>query len=366
MKTVTQFLVAFACLALAMTTFSGCETDYEKARLNPTVVANVLQNPAQSSFVLTRDNREDNFVTLHWTAPDFGFRASVTYSLEIDVAGNNFKNAATLATTSALTAALKVGATNDVLLGLGLVPEIPTQVEFRVVSSISDRVPPVFSNAIVITISAYATVFPPIWGMGAALKGWGPWPANAVEWQSTEFRKYETIAHFKNGETFRWFGQLDWGPVSYNYSFFSSVSPVFVHANDGDANLRVAGATGWYKVGVDLNARTVSAVAVDEPLLFMTGSGIGGWDTPGTGRSIKMTFVRPGVFQAEAHFISGQTFRFFAQAGWGPISYNYPFFQSVPDFFENARDGDSNFRVVGPSGIRKITVDLNLKTVTID
>lgn len=361
MKTLKQFLLALLMIGV----FTGCEDDSIKAVLKSDVSPNVLQTPATTSFVLSLDEKDNNFATIGWTATDFGFSASVSYTLEADLAGNNFENAIELATTSTLSAALNVGSTNDILLGMGLTPEEPTEVQLRVVSVVNDNVEPVYSNSITITLSAYATSFPPIWGMGAGLKGWGPWPANAVEWQSSEFRKYETVAYFTNGQAFRWFAQLDWNPVSYNYPYFTTVSSVFENANDGDSNLRVAGPSGWYRVAVDLGARTVTATAVDEPVMYMTGAGIGGWDQPGTGVSIKMTYIKPGVFQADANFVSGADWRFFGQANWSPVSYNFPFFTSVPDYFGNANDGDSNFRVLGESGTKKVTVDINEKTVTL-
>ena len=361
MKTLKQFFIALIMIG----GFASCEDDSIKAVLKTDVVPNVLQAPTASAFVLTLANKDQNFATFSWTAPDFGFKSAVTYTLEADLAGNNFANAIELATTSSLSAALNVGATNDLLLGLGLVPETPTEVQLRVTSFLDDDVEPVVSNAITVTLTAYATSFPPIWGRGAALKGWGSsWPGEEVEWQSTEFRKYETIAYFTSGETFRWFAQLDWNPVSYNYPYFTTVSSVFENANDNDSNLRVAGSTGWYRVGVDLTAKTVTAVAVDEPVLYVTGS-ITGWNQPGTGASVKMTYIKPGVFQADVPLVSDGTFRFFAQANWNPTSYNFPYFTSVPQDFENANDDDSNFRYTGSTGTKKITVDLNEKTVTV-
>ncbi|MBX2899879.1 MAG: SusE domain-containing protein [Cyclobacteriaceae bacterium] len=362
MKTLKLFLSALLITSL----FTACEDDSVKAVVKSEVSPNDLQTPATTAFVLTSANKDQNFATITWSAPEYGFAAAVNYTLQADKAGNNFANAVTLASTTALQASLNVGAVNDILLGLGLTPEEATPVEIRVVSNVNSHVATVYSNKITLTLTAFATSFPPIWGMGAALKGWGPWPANAVEWQSTEFRKYETITYFTNDQTFRWFAQEDWGPVSYNYPYFTTVSPVFINGNDGDSNLRVNGPSGWYRVGVDLNAKTVTAVAVDEPVMYITGAGIGGWDQPGTGVSIKMTYLKPGKFQADANFVSGQTFRFFGQANWGPVSYNYPFFTGgVPNFFENANDGDLNFRVVGESGTKKVTVDINEKTVTL-
>lgn len=362
MKNIKIFLL----FILAACSLMACEEDITKATLKADVAANELQEPSSETYVLVMDDKDEVMETFEWTAVDFGFDASVNYTLQFDVAGNDFENAVDIITVNnRLDAAVKVGAFNELLLGAGFTPEELTQIEIRVIAEVNNNVEAVSSNIRTIDVSSYATSFPPIWGMGAGLKGWGPWPANAVEWQSSEYKKYSTIAYFTNGQAFRWFAQLDWNPTSYNYPFFTSVSPVFENAADGDSNLKVAGATGWYKVDVDLAAKTVAAEAVAEPVMYMTGAGIGGWDQPGTGASIKMTYIKPGVFQADASFISGETWRFFGQANWGPVSYNYPFFESVPDYFENAGDGDSNFRVVGASTSGKVTVDINTKTVTL-
>ncbi|HEX5170812.1 MAG TPA: SusE domain-containing protein [Cyclobacteriaceae bacterium] len=350
-------------LALLVSIFFSCEDDGPKATLKSDVAPNELKAPSSDSYVLTLEDKDATMETFEWTAPDYGFPAGAIYSLQVDVAGNDFANAVEVASTNTLEAAVNVGAFNDILLGLGLTPEEAASVEFRVVSTINSHVAPVYSNPRTIEVSAYATTFPPIYGMGAALKGWGPWPDNAVEWQSSEYKKYETTAYFTNGETFRWFAQLDWGPTSYNYPFFTTVDPTFVNANDGDSNLRVDGPSGWYEVSVDLGAKTVAAVAVEEPVLYMMGAALNGWG-PWPGAAVKMTYIKPGVFEADATF-SNETFRFFAQADWGPTSYNYPYFSSVDANFENANDGDSNLRYIGTPGSQKVTVDLNNKTVTL-
>lgn len=344
--------------------FVGCEDDNINAVLKSDVGPNTLNAPS-GDYVLTMEQKDQTMETFTWTATDFGFQAGVTYRVEIDLAGNDFADAEEIASTNALQAAINTGAINDILLGLGLTPEEAGDIDVRVVSSIGSQSEPVYSNTVTITVTPYATSFPPIWGMGAGLKGWGPWPDNAVEWQSSAFKKYETIAYFTNGQAFRWFAQQDWGPTSYNYPYFTTVDPVFENANDGDSNLKVAGATGWYKVSVDLNAKTVVAEEVDEPVLYMMGAALNGWG-PWPGNAVKMTYIKPGVFEASADFkVANEAFRFFAQADWGPTSYNYPYFTTVDANFENASDGDSNLRFVGTPGILKVTVDLNEKTVTV-
>lgn len=348
-----------------LTFFTSCKDDDPKPTLKSNVAANELLAPSANAYVLTSENASNILETFKWTAPNFGFNAAVNYKLQIDKSTGDFTNAIDLATVTGKTEfAVKVSEMNEKLLGLGLNPEESASIKLRVISTISDKVASVISTIRTFTVTPYATSFPPIYGMGAALNGWGPWPDAAVEVQSPAFKKYETIAKFNNGQAFRFFAQADWGPESYNYPFFTSVSSLFENANDGDSNLKFIGTTGYYKVEVDLKAKTVAMTAVNEPVMYMTGAGIGGWDQPGTGASVKMTYVKPGVFVANANFVVG-AFRFFAQADWGPTSYNYPFFTSVDAKFVNANDGDKNLQFTGSPGPYKITVDINKKTVVV-
>lgn len=352
-------------LTVAMT---SCEDELPTATLASEVGPNELQPISGNNFILVREDEAENFETLEWTAPDYGYEAGVTYVVQMDVEGNNFASPVELGTVRTLNSTFTVAKVNEMLLALGLAPELAADVEIRVMSTINSTTAPVFSNSQVITITPYATSFPPIWGMGAGLKGWGPWPDNAVEWQSSEYKKYETVAYFTNGQAFRWFAQLGWDGTSYNYPFFTTVSPIFENAADGDLNLRVTGPSGWYRVNVDLTAKTVTAVAVDEPVLYMMGSAVNGWG-PWPDAAVKMTYIKPGVFETSTtlnNVPDNNTFRFFAQPNWGPTGYNYPYFsEGVDPLFENANDDDSNLRYIGTTGVQKIRVDLNAKTVTL-
>lgn len=356
----------FALLSILANT--SCENDDPTAILSGEVTPSELQPVSGNNFVLLLENAAQEFETFEWTQTDYGFKASVNYVVQMDVEGNNFATPFELVTTRSTSASVTVGKINDGLLALGLTPEQAADVEVRIVSNVGSNVETAYSNTQLFTITPYATSFPPIWAMGAALNGWGPWNDKEVELQSTEFKKYQTVARFINGEIFRFFAQQDWGPTSYNYNYFTTVdSDLALNPADGDNNFKVLGATGYYLVKVNLTAKTVEMEPVAEPLMYMTGAGVGGWDQPGTGNSVKMTYVKPGVFTAETEFISNETFRFFAQADWGPTSYNFPYFAegTVDPLFENADDGDKNFRYLGTTGVQKITVDINAKTVTV-
>ena len=181
--------------------------------------------------------------------------------------------------------------------------------------------------------------------IGAATGGWDT--SLAVEVPSSSPSVYTAVWKFSQNEAFRFFAQPNWDPTSYNYPYFATgtVSNLFENNIDDDSNFKFVGETGFYRVTVNLKTFTVSMESVPEPVMYMTGKGIGEWDTPGTGASIKMTFVKENVWTATATFVSGEAWRFFAQADWNPTSYNFPYFAdgTVADMFENAGDDDSNF-----------------------
>ncbi len=99
--------------------------------------------------------------------------------------------------------------------------------------------------------------------------------------------------------------------------------------------------------------------------LFMTGAAVGEWNWD-QGVYIQLTKLDDGIFEGTAEFNQDEAFRFFAQADWGPLSYNYPFFDTVDPLFENAEDGDSNFKFVGETGNFKVTVNFTTSTVSME
>jgi len=310
------------------------------------------------------DSAAEVFQVFNWSDVDFGFDAAKTYKVQFDVKGNNFAEAVDLVTvTQVLTATVTVGDFNKALLNKELEPDAPVDIEFRISSVINNEVAPVWSNVVEASVTPYATTFPPIYMCGAATGGWS-WGSD-VEVRSTAPNIYRTIAYFINNETFRFFKQRDWGPTSYNYPYFDGgfVSDSLANALDGDQNFKIMSPTGYYQITVNLKTKTVDFDAVPEPMMFMTGAALGGWNW--TTDYVKMTWKSDGKFEATTEFINGEAFRFFAQQDWGPTSYNYPYFAegSVDPLFENANDGDKNFKFVGTTGM--YTVSLNMLDLTV-
>lgn len=341
----------------------ACEKEGEKITIRSTVTPMVL-NSITGPVVLTMENATGTFPAFIWTSADYGFKAAVKYQVQMDVKGNNFAAPVEVASvTNKDTAIITMGDFNKILLNKELEPGTETQLQFRVKATVNDSIAPVYSNVVEAAVTPYATVFPPIYMIGAATGGWDV--AKRVEMRSSAPSVYETVAYFLSNQTFRFFKQPDWGPTSYNYPFFEggTISNLLQNANDGDKNFQFLGTTGYYKITADLKNKSVQMEVVAEPVMFMTGAALGGWDWDTN--YVKMTWISNGIFEAVTDFQNGETFRFFAQKDWGPTSYNYPYFAegTVDPLFENANDGDKNFRFTGTTGTYKITLNMLDKTV---
>lgn len=360
-------ILLFITFTIAAIAFTACESDIDKVMIKETLSPNTMNSLSATSFVLSIEDAADVFQTFKWSAVDYGFDASVKYTVQIDLKANNFSAPADVVIVdNDLEATVTVGDFNKILLNKGLAAGAVSEIQFRIKTTVNPNVAPVYSDVKEASVTPYAIIFPPIYMTGAATGGWNWNLYTYKELRSTQPSIYETIAHFQNNEAFRFFKQADWNPVSYNYPYFTTVSNLFVNANDGDQNFKFVGTTGYFKVTVNLNTKTVAMESVPEPKMYMTGAAVGGWNW--TTDYVQMTWKANGIFQATTDFINNEAFRFFAQADWGPTSYNYPYFDggSVTALLVNANDGDKNFRFVGTTGNFKITLNMLDKIITME
>ena len=378
-------------LALSLFAFVACEKDEEKAIILGDPTASTLGAlPSLDVFDLDNTTRE---LTFTWTAADFGFQSATTYILQVDSATKNFANAGDVFSTEALTNTITVGDFNTALQDAGFeeYDEIHSM-QARICAIIfgNSDTSAVYSEPVDFTVVPFATEFPPIYMTGWALNGWSWDPGVYVELRSSAPKVYSTIAKFNSDDNhggggdelsaFRFFEQTDWSPTSWSYPHFTGgVTTLLDNANDGDQNFHFVGANGYYEITADLKNLTVDMTAVPEPQLYMTGWAVGGWDW--TTNFVEMTWVSNGVFTATTDFNSDDNhggggtdlsaFRFFAQADWGPTSYNFPYFAGgqISEHLADAGDGDNNFHFVGPNGTYEITVNfldniITMKEVT--
>lgn len=110
MRKYTLILLAFIGL---ISLFSSCEKDETKATLLDTPLAPTISKVPD--LVLKRADASKSLQFIG-TAADFGFPSSVTYNLETDKAGNQFKNPITIAANKVDTFNITVTALNSILI----------------------------------------------------------------------------------------------------------------------------------------------------------------------------------------------------------------------------------------------------------
>ena len=318
-----------------------------------------------TSIILHKENETDT-VKFFWSKADYGVKLAVQYDLQAVKTGNSFNSPTTILTATLDSAIIKVRTLNTLFTSMGLTPDVASAVDFRLRSFVPNGTingDTLYSDILTLLVAPYTTSLPPIYMIGGI---WGWDPTKAVEVRSSAPFQYSTIANFTNGGIFRFFETPSWGATQYNYNYFTTVSPLLeLNPADGDNNLKFVGTTGYYEISVNLQTKVITMNAVSEPVMYMTGGALGGWDW--TTNYVQMTWVSNGIFEATTDFANGESFRFFAQPNWG-TSYNYLYFAegTISNLFENANDDDKNFRFVGTTGSYKITMNMLDKIVSME
>jgi hypothetical protein len=97
----------------------------------------------------------------------------------------------------------------------------------------------------------------PIYMIGDATGGWDL--GKAVEVTKIGTLKYETTATFTNGGKFRFFLMPDWGATQYNWATFDGgiIDSELENGADNDGNFKFIGASGNYKITVDVLNKSI-------------------------------------------------------------------------------------------------------------
>lgn len=115
--------------------FFSCENNMEKVIVTP---ANGLENvdvDTSTPLVCTAENAKDTVFVVSWSAAEFGEDISSTYTLQVDVAGNNFANAQELvAGNNVFLKHLTSDNLNSIMHKLNQAIDVPTDLEVRVMA----------------------------------------------------------------------------------------------------------------------------------------------------------------------------------------------------------------------------------------
>jgi len=238
----------------------------------------VLAASSTSALVLTDANKNNTAIKFTWTNPDYKFTTglssqNVTYTLQVDTTGANFTNPAMQQVTIAndLSVTYTVKDLNAILTKLNLQEDVSHNVEFRIVSALTNNSVRLVSNVIKIAVTPYLDVAVQVpkdgtlWVTGDAFaSGWGN-PLPSPYDVSQKFTKvsntvYELVVNMNNSGGYKLIQkQGDWSTQYHMVAGSSALSGTFEY---GDANPAFLAPTvaGTYKLTFNFKTGTFTAV----------------------------------------------------------------------------------------------------------
>ncbi|MBT8259619.1 MAG: SusE domain-containing protein [Bacteroidia bacterium] len=333
-----------------------------------------------------------------WNTPDAGVPTNFTFELHKSITGD-FSDSETIASTSGNEIAVTIG---DLLgyagqAGLDSDPntENPNtgEVSFRLRSVIGVDGNETFSTPQALTLVLPEASDEPVancdndqlWMVGAGITftGWS-WD-NPGTLPCTGNGVYSGNVHLQNLDgsenNFRFFTvETDWAS-GQNYPFYEdagyTIDANFENAGDGDSNFAFVGTSGLYFLEIDDINKTITlgppqATGMCElDVLFGVGAGLTdagwGWETP-----VELYCTGDGVYSGWVNFLAegDANFRWFTvETDWAS-GRNFPWYEdagyTIDEDFENAGDGDSNFKYIGATGARFVTIDDVNKVISLD
>lgn len=269
MKNITKSLIAlFAVFAVS------CSDDVENRPVVYPANAPVLSAPEENNtYVLSVENATDQVERFVWSPANFFQAVAVTYTVQIDQAGNEFANAQDLGSvTGANQLSVSVESLNGKVLAAGGEAFVEGQFEVRVKASLNDTAQPMYSNEVLINVTPYVLYpYTDLFLVGNAIDTNMDGVANDSDWDNNAnnpamFRdpanadSYSFTGYFQAGDfkmlekKGQW--QPQWGAAS------SSALAVNTGSGSDPASFNIA-ASGYYTFTVNIEAMTYTLVPYD-------------------------------------------------------------------------------------------------------
>jgi starch-binding outer membrane protein SusE/F len=349
-------------VGIAAMAFSSCEKDEVKTVL-VTGTTPTLQSNATTLVLLQANANNDAVKFTYTTNASFGFDAAVTYVLQIAKGGTSFASASTtevgLSKTAPLEKTFKVVDFNRELLKI-ITYGVATPVEVRVKASVATTAPPLYSNVVTMTCTAYRDIityaYPNALNIAGNFQGWSPGSAPQIAnknnggYTNATNNKFEGYIIFNNATPeFKmvrgnaWVG--DFGSAGGN------------NLRDGGPNLTLpsggAGIAGYWRIRADLSAAPAPGQWFWDKINTWGIIGeFNGWSV-----SDPLTFnASTGVWTITRDMPAGK-FKFRANNDW---AINFGDKESPGDFKPEYGDAGGNDIVISVAGNYTISLDLSV------
>ena len=233
-----------------------------------------ITSPAEgASFVLTEDDASGEFPAISWSQPNFNFPAGITYTVEMAAAGTAFADPINLGIVNARSLkGLTNERVNSIMLSNEFVGEAAAAVEIRVAAKVADDVEVVYSDPVAINITPYTVEIDyPKLQVPGNYQGWDPANESTVIYSLRSDGKFEGYMYFSDPATmYKYTDGPSWDTNWGDSGDDGTLDP------SGD-DIAAKEGIGMYKLNVDINALTHTAVKTDWGVI---GSATpGGWDS---------------------------------------------------------------------------------------
>jgi hypothetical protein len=279
---------------------------------------------AKGAYVLDKNKASVIASTFKTETPDLGTNLTKSYILEIDKAGNNFKNAQVLDSictdTVSPSFAVTVANLNKPIASssaLNCAPGVRVKLEMRLKTRVA-LYSPVYSNVDTFSVIPYPTygiLYVPGNYQGTYPGGsWNPANPNTIIYSQANNGKYEGYLDMSNSgvaSQFKFAENPDWS-VCWKAENLADAVPnaTFNLINTtGDPNISMT--AGYYKFNVDLKAHTCTNVLINKWGV------IGSFAASGWSNEVNMTLdPTTKLWSATVTLAVGDEFKVRANGGW--------------------------------------------------
>lgn len=343
----------------------------------------ILNTPAEVDFEIiqtvdaTIGNEDEDATTFNWSKVTGNYNGVILYFLEIDMKGNDFKNAVYLPLGNGGTTELAQKVTNNDLnlavnsintqlvnSGSALAVDFTkaTEFEVRVVATSDVSKNSSFSDPVTITVNAYEKIViiePKLFIVGSvqsyyATSGWSPEKALAMRYIGDGTTKvFEAYLKADAGDIFKFISnQAAWDDVVGNYGVIGGAQDGNLTNSSESGNLEIS-AKGQYYIQVDIDNLTYKMVKMQWGAIG--NSTPNSWDGE---TAMTYDFVT-NSWKADLTLTDGEIK--FRSKNTGDAIYNGEWKFNIGTNLTAWDEGDGNFNVSAGSASISLKIDLKGK-----
>jgi hypothetical protein len=274
MKTILTKFLAMSSVALLM--LSACKKNDAIVTSNGGKPGTLTPSTTTPVLDKTKLNDPTKVITFTFTAPNYGFTAAPSNTLQIDAAGDNWKNpqTATLGV-NVLSQGYSTAEFNALLLKLNLPAGVASQVQARIVHTVSPQVTPIYSNVVNLTVTPFnlaSWVYAP-----GSYQGWNNDSRADSLLSATSNGIFSGIINFTAGNRDFLLVPVK-GSWAHKYATNDAVNTTSSTVTyDGPNNFYAPPTPGNYLVTLNVNTNTISFEAVN--FYSVIGDAALGWGT---------------------------------------------------------------------------------------